>query len=83
MQSGLKFGNSFSGKHIQYFRNKMNVKTAAQTFISSVADAIEFMMFSVILFSMRTNDRLSNFLNVKNPYGKGFKEPFKLCNQII
>ena len=24
-KNGLKFGNNFSGRHIEYFRNKMNV----------------------------------------------------------
>ena len=46
MQSVLKFGNSLSGKHIQYFRNKMNLKFAAQT----VADAIESIMYLVFFF---------------------------------
>ena len=44
MQSGLKFGNSLFGKHIQYFCNKMNVIIAAPTSSSSVTDTIEFVM---------------------------------------
>ena len=32
---------------------------------------------------MRTNDRVSDILNVKNLHGKGFKQPLKSCNQII
>ena len=32
---------------------------------------------------MRTTDRLSDILNVKNLYGKGFKQPLKLFKQII
>ena len=32
---------------------------------------------------MKTIDRLSDILNVKNLYGKGFKQPLKSCNQII
>ena len=32
---------------------------------------------------MRTIDRLSDILNVKNLCGKGFKQPLKSCNQII
>ena len=45
MQSALKLGNSLSGKHIQYFHDKMNVnvKFAAQI----VGDASEFIMYSV------------------------------------
>ena len=71
MQSVLKFGNSLSGKHIQYFRNKMNLKFAAQT----VADAIESIMYLVhpsfqnaeaTVQVMRKIDIIFDILNVKN-----------------
>ena len=32
---------------------------------------------------MRTSDRLLNLLNAKNRYGKCFKQPLKLYNQIV
>ena len=39
----LKYGgNKLSNLHIKYHRHKMNVKIAAQTLSSSVADAVEF-----------------------------------------
>ena len=38
---GLNFANKLSSKHLQYEKHKMNVKLAAQTLSSSVADAIE------------------------------------------
>jgi hypothetical protein len=42
-QDGVKYGgNKLSSRHINYHRHKMNVKLAAQTISSSVADAIEF-----------------------------------------
>ena len=87
-QSGIKFSNSLSGKHIHYFGNKMNVKFAAQT----VADLSEFIMYpahpsfqnaEATAHFIRTIDRLFNILNVKNLYDKGFKQSLKLCYQII
>ena len=41
-EEGLKFGNKISAKHIEYQRNKMNVKLAAQAIRSSVADSNDF-----------------------------------------
>ena len=75
---GLKFGNNLSGRHIEYFRNKVNVKIACQTFSSSVADAIEFMMLAGHSFKnaegtiefIRIIDRLFDLLNVRNLYAK-------------
>ena len=43
---GLKFGNSLSTRHIEYKKNKMNVKIACQTLSASVADSIEFLIQS-------------------------------------
>ena len=66
----------------------MNVKFPAPT----IADASAFIMYSghpffqnaeATVHFMRTIDRLSDILNVKNLYGKGFKQPLKSCNQII
>ena len=41
---GLQFGNKISKWHIEFQRQKMNVKVAAQTLSSSVADAIQYLM---------------------------------------
>ena len=88
MQSGLKFVSTLSVKHIQYFRNKMNVKFPAK----AIADTSAFIMYSGHLFFqnaevtvqfMMTIYRLSNILNGKNLYDKGFKQPLKSCNQVI
>ena len=79
---------SFCQTHIQYFRNKMNVKAPAR----NIADARLFIIYSghrffqhaeATVHFMRTIDRLSNILNVKNLYVKRFKQPLKSCNQII
>ena len=63
---------------------KLNVKIAAQTFSSSVANAIKFLMQSgypdfvdtkgTIKF-IRTIDRLFDLLDVKSKFGKGYKKP--------
>ena len=66
----------------------MNLKFPAPT----IADASAFIMYSghpfiqnaeATIHFMRTIDRLFDILNVKNLYGKGFKQPLKSCNQII
>ena len=46
LQEGLKFACKISRKHVEFHRNKMNVKIAAQVMSSSVATAIEFLMTS-------------------------------------
>ena len=43
---GLKFANKLSSNHIDTRRVRMNVRLAAQTFSSSVADDIQFLMES-------------------------------------
>ena len=65
----------------------MNVKVAAQTLSSSVADAMEYLMKSghpnfadakgTIRF-IRIIDQLFDLLNSRNPFGKGFKKPLFL-----
>ena len=42
-EQGLKMGNKLSFNHIKFEKHKMNVRLAAQTLSSSVADAIEFL----------------------------------------
>ena len=84
---GFTFANKFSSKHLQFEKHKMNVKLAAQTLSSSVADAIEFLDSSMKLteFSnsrgtvkfVRTIDRLFDMLNSRSPVAKGFKRPLR------
>jgi hypothetical protein len=62
----------------------MKVKTAAQTFSSSVADALQYLMNAkhpkfldaqpTIKF-IRNFNRMFDILNARNPHGKGFKQP--------
>jgi len=83
---GLKIGNKLAKGHIEFQRQKMNVKVAAQTLSSSVADAIEYLMTSghpkfadaegTIRF-IRIIDKLFDLLNSRNPFAKGFKK--SLC----
>ena len=46
LAEGLKFGNKSSIKYVAYHRHNINVRIAAQTPSSSVADAIEFLRSS-------------------------------------
>ena len=71
----------------------MNVRLAAQTLSSSVADAIEFLNLSMKLPEFqdseatvtftRTIDRLFDILNSRNPVGKGYKQPLRLQSKAI
>ena len=84
---GFTLANKLSLKHAKFETHKMNVKLAAQTLSSSVADAIEFLDFSMKLEDfqhssgtvkfLRTIDRLFDILNSRNPLGKGFKQPIR------
>ena len=74
---GFTLANKLSLKHAKFETHKMNVKLAAQTLSSSVADAIEFLDFSMKLEDfqhssgtvkfLRTIDRLFDILNSRNP----------------
>ena len=71
----------------------MNVRLAAQTLSSSVANAIEFLEKSLKLPEfqnsngtvefLRTIDKLFDMLNSRNPLGNGFKTPLKLVNKSV
>jgi hypothetical protein len=84
-QLGLKFANKLSKTHVQYHNNKMKVKLAAQTFSSSVADALqmlrdagkpEFKNCGATIEFIRKIDRLFDFLNSRTPFTKSrFKKP--------
>ena len=65
----------------------MNVRLAAQTLSSSVADAIEFLDMSMKMSEFQgsqstitfigTIDKLFDMLNSRNPIGKGYKQPLR------
>ena len=81
-EEGLKLGNKLSSQHLQFEKHKMNVRLAAQTLSSSVADAIAFLDILMKLPGFqdsegtvnfaRTIDRLFDILNSRNPMGKGY-----------
>ena len=81
---GLKFANKLSRSHIEFYRNKMKVKYAVQALSSSVADAIdwlrnegvpEFQGSEPTTKFIRILDRIFDFLNSRNPFGKEYKKP--------
>ena len=87
-QEGLNLANKLSINHLKYQKHKMNVRLAAQTLSSSVANAIEFLDVSAkhpsfcdsqgTVKFIRTIDQLFDMLNSRNPIGKGFKTPLRL-----
>ena len=90
---GLTLGNKLSSQHEQFQKHKMNVRLAAQTLSSSVANAIQFLdkSFKLPEFQnsngtvefLRTIDRLFDMLNSRSPLGNGFKTPLKLVNKFL
>ncbi len=88
---GLNLGNKLSSNHLKFQKHKMNVRLAAQTLSSSVANAIEFLDKSTKLPSfcnshgtvkfIHTIDRLFDILNSRNPIAKGFKTPLRPKNK--
>ena len=90
---GLLAANKLNERHIQWTRQKMKVKLAAQTLSASVASALEFCNhhLNIATFKdsdatvkfIRTLDRLFDALNSHNPLAKGFKAPLLVGNECI
>jgi len=88
---GLLAANKLTERHIQWHRQKMKVKLAAQTLSSSVANALEFCdkqlknnefegCAATVNF-IRIVDRLFDILNSRNPLARGFKSPMRVENE--
>ncbi len=83
-QEGVRFANKLGARHTDFRQHVMKVNVAAQTFSSSVADALEFLMQARIsgfedatgtITFIRMIDRLFDFLNSRSKFGKGYKSP--------
>ncbi|KAL1513577.1 hypothetical protein ABEB36_002972 [Hypothenemus hampei] len=83
----LKFKNKLSSSCIFWRQNKMKVKFAAHALSSSVANAItflnkegisEFTNSEATVQFIKVIDRIFDFLNLRNPFGKGYKKPIYL-----
>ena len=89
-KEGFTLANKLNSEHINWEKHKMKVKLAAQTFSSSVADALEFLKTDMNLESsqgcdaaiqfIRNIDRLFDFLNSRHPMMKDFKSPIRATN---
>lgn len=86
---GFKFANKLSRTHVNWSLNTMKVKLAAQTLSSSTATALEFLEQSGVeefkgagptIQFIKIIDNIFDFLNSRNPLGKGFKSPLTLAN---
>ncbi|XP_059474657.1 uncharacterized protein LOC132196191 isoform X1 [Neocloeon triangulifer] len=91
VREGLHFANKLRAAHIEYWKNKMKVKFAAQLFSSSVATAIEYCnkqlhleefqgSEATVKFIRMINDTF-DWLNSRNKFGKGFKAPLTQKNK--
>jgi len=89
---GLRAGTKLKKQHIQWQQNKMKVSIAAQTLSSSVADALDFLREDLKMEEFRDSkptsefirlfDRLFDVFNSRSFFGRNFKAPLKLENQI-
>ena len=63
----------------------MNVRIAAHTLSSSVADAIEYFLFSAeaTIRFIRIIDKLFDLLNSRSPRSSGYKSPLRIINRCI
>lgn len=91
-EEGLKLANKLNANHLNFMGKKMNVKLAAQSLSSSVADAIDFLRTSgnenfqgseASTEYIRMIDRIFDLLNAKSPIGTGFKSPLRLSNEMF
>ena len=89
----LHAANKLHERHIQWMKQKMKVKLAAQTSSSSVADALqfcqcelqltEFLDCSATVEFIQVIDRLFNIVNSRNPPAKGYKPPMHITKEHI
>lgn len=92
-KEGLRLGNKLRAMYVEYKSLIMKVFLAAQTLSASVADAIEFcdQVLRLPQFKdceatvrfIRCIDCLFDFLNVRNPWRKGFKSPLRQNNEHV
>lgn len=90
-REGLHLGNKLKKVHVQWERQKMKVKLAAQVFSRSVADALvccnthlqlpQFRGCEATVDFLRTIDSAFDVLNSRNPLGKGHKAPMRTSNK--
>ena len=92
---GLHLANKLKLAHIKWYQQKMKVNLAAQTFSSSVADAIEYCSTVLKLRQFQGSEATVNFIRIidrlfdilkanpysRNPWGTGFKSAMRVQNK--
>lgn len=85
----LKFANKLSPSHIRYQQKKMNVRLAAQTISSSVANALQFLCGTghpdfvgceATAQFLNVFDRVFDVMNSRSVFASGYKSPMYLNN---
>ncbi|XP_037079496.1 uncharacterized protein LOC119100514 [Pollicipes pollicipes] len=89
---GIRAANKLSRLHVQYEKNKMKVKLAAQLFSSSVGKALlyleesghyDFIGAGATARFVLLVDQAFDYLNGSNPHGKSFKTPATASNLTL
>ncbi|KAL3199572.1 hypothetical protein MRX96_001334 [Rhipicephalus microplus] len=88
---GLQLGNKLTKVHVQWEKQKMKVRYAAQALSSSVADALDFCEnvlklpqfrgASATSKFVRVFDHLFDLFNSRNPFARSYKAPLRKQNE--
>ncbi|KAL3182393.1 hypothetical protein MRX96_034667 [Rhipicephalus microplus] len=88
---GLRLGNKLTKVHVQWEKQKMKVRYAAQALSSSVADALDFCEnvlklpqfrgASATSKFVRVFDHLFDLFNSRNPFSRSYKAPLRKQNE--
>ncbi|KAL3189847.1 hypothetical protein MRX96_020867 [Rhipicephalus microplus] len=88
---GLRLGNKLTKVHVQWEKQKMKVRYAAQALSSSVADALDFCEnvlklpqyrgASATSKFVRVFDHLFDLFNSRNPFARSYKAPLRKQNE--
>ncbi|KAL3181293.1 hypothetical protein MRX96_008789 [Rhipicephalus microplus] len=88
---GLRLGNKLTKVHVQWEKQKMKVRYAAQALSSSVADALDFCEnvlklpqfrgASATSMFVRVFDHLFDLFNSRNPFARSYKAPLRKQNE--
>eukprot|EP00794_Sanderia_malayensis_P008598 gene8598-9513_t len=86
-KEGFTLANKLSPTHIQWHMHKMNVRLAAQTFSSSISNALDFLREDLKVdefngseattYFINAIDRAFDILNSRTPRAKGYKAPLR------
>ena len=88
---GLRLANKLKRNHIEFASQEMKVNLSVQALSNSTAQALlclkqlghaEFQSCQETVTFIQMLDKLFDIMNSRNPFGKGFKAPLRMANQV-